>query len=310
MTRVITPFQLPKDSQTYHTEIFDRCTELINYGIWRGLHISRLRSWMNNFSTDEEKYFAACILDNLIYRSKEQTIALIEQLFQRVIPDLSRLDPTPIGRIDTCLPDLQNDLSDPGIRLVAAVKQKDPITKSASEISRYMKRSLSISESWIIKPWEVTTFISKGISVFIFIDDFLGTGEQFIELLDEEKIDNELMKKAYVAYAPLVAHKVGIDNIHKKYPALRIKSVEFLRQEFGVFHPESKCFADGVNTPEAARDFYYELLSARRIKITGSSRHGFGELDLTYAFEHATPDNCLPILWWPHSSAWVPLFDR
>ncbi|MDT7543144.1 MAG: hypothetical protein QOE33_3048 [Acidobacteriota bacterium] len=310
MTSAKTTFQLPKDGQTYHTEIIDRCTELINYGIWGGLHISRLRSWMNNFSTDEEKYFAASILDHLIYRSKEQTIALIDQLFHRIIPDLTRLDPSPIGRIETCLPDLQNDLSDPGIRLVAAVKQKDPTTTSAPEISRFMKRHLSISESWIAKPWEIPSLIDKGIRVFIFIDDFLGTGEQFIELLDEENIDKELIERAYFVYTPLVAHEVGINNIKAKRPALRIKSVEFLGPEFGVFHPQSRCFADGINTPEAARDFYYELLSTRRIIITGLNRLGFGQLELAYAFEHATPDNCLPILWWPHSSAWTPLFDR
>src|SRR3989442_15480582 len=111
-------FTLPKDGQTYHTEIFDRCRELINFGIWGGLHLSRLRSWVTNFRTDEEKYFAACILDHLIYRSKDQTIGLIEQLFRRVIPDLTRLDPTPQGVLEDCLPNLRNSQSDPGIRLV------------------------------------------------------------------------------------------------------------------------------------------------------------------------------------------------
>src|SRR5438067_1032212 len=106
MTSSPTMFMLPRDGQTYHIEIFDRCRELINFDIWGGLHLSRLRSWITNFKTDEEKYFAACILDNLIYRSKAQTINLLEQLFQRVIPDLTRLDPTPIGSLQDCLADL------------------------------------------------------------------------------------------------------------------------------------------------------------------------------------------------------------
>jgi len=310
MTSPSTTFTLPKDGQTYHTEIIDRCTELINFNIWGGLHLSRLRSWVTNFRTDEEKYFAACILDNLIYRSKEQTVTLIEQLFQRVIPDLTRLDSTPIGVLEHCLADLRNEHSDPGIRLVTAVKQNDSPTKSGHEIARYMKRHLSIRERWIIKPWEIADHLQHGIKVFIFIDDFLGTGEQFKELLNMERIDAAMLANIYAVYAPLASHEVGVDELANEFPGLRVRSVESLTKNYGVFHPDSNCFADGVNTPELAMVFYYDLLKKKHIGIDGAERRGFGHLELTYAFEHATPDNSLPILWWAHSTEWTPLFDR
>lgn len=303
-------FSLPKDGQTYHTEIVDRCTELINYGIWSGLHPSRLRMWMNNnFRTDEEKYFAACILDHLIYRSNEQTIGLIHQLFERVIPDLTRLDPTPLGDLRDCLLDLRAS-KDPGVRLVTAVKQTDPTTKSGPEISRFMKRYVGVREDWIIKPWEIEDSACQGIKTFVFIDDFLGTGEQFSALLTEEGIDQQKLRDHYFVYAPLAAHEEGVKELALKFPRLRVRSVELLDKSYGVFDPDCRCFSDGVNTSEGAREFYFALLKKKLINISGPDRRGFGHLELTYAFQHATPDNSLPILWWARSPEWTPLFDR
>jgi hypothetical protein len=123
----------------YIDQILSRSKDLINCGIWADLHPSRLLLWMNNFITDQEKYFGACVLDTLIYRSQRQIIALIKQLFQRSLPDLTRLDPTPFGHIE----DWENRLSsrwvgDPGVRLVAAVQSHYPPGKSAHLIARLM----------------------------------------------------------------------------------------------------------------------------------------------------------------------------
>src|SRR5438874_796228 len=83
-------FQLPKDGAIYTDSIFGRCHDLIAYGVWSGIEEHRLDTWIANFTTDEERYFAARVLDNLVYRSDKQTIALMKQMFQRVIPDLAR----------------------------------------------------------------------------------------------------------------------------------------------------------------------------------------------------------------------------
>ncbi len=50
--------------------------------IWDGLDPTRLRSWLTNFESTEEKYFAAKLLDTLIYRSANQTRAIMYYLFE------------------------------------------------------------------------------------------------------------------------------------------------------------------------------------------------------------------------------------
>ncbi|MGO9015598.1 MAG: hypothetical protein ACLQF0_11520 [Dissulfurispiraceae bacterium] len=299
---------MPEDGNTYTAEIIDRCLDLIFHGIWSGIDQMRLRRWFANFCTDEEKYFAACILDSLIYRSEDQTISLIWHLFQRILPDLIRYDSSPIG--DTI--DWQNALkressaTDPLIRLVTVVRRSDPPTKSAYVIARLMKRHLFIDERWIIKPWEVSDKIKQGVKIFLFIDDFLGTGDQFTSFFKSEDLVKQL-PHIYAAYVPLVAHQTGVKHLRDTFSGLRVTSVETLDDSHNIFGNDSSCFKDGTNTPDIAKQFYYELLRTRKMFI---SETGYGDLGLTYAFSHAAPDNCLPLLWWPHAVSWSPLFDR
>jgi hypothetical protein len=233
---------------------------------------------------------------------------MLEQLFQRALPDLTRLDPTPIGALDNLLQDLKNSKPDPGIRLVPAVRRSEPFTKSANEIARFMKRYLGIAENLFIAPSQMKLCAKRGIKVFVFIDDFLGTGSQFSTLLREESLDRSLLSKLYVVYAPLVSHNSGRKKLSSGAPELRVRSVEELDATYGLFHEHSVCFEDECNTHESARAFYYELLRKKGLNIT--RKLGYGQLELAYAFEHAAPNNSLPILWYEDSKKWIPLFCR
>src|SRR5208283_2651297 len=90
-------FVVPQHGLSYPSQITSRCLDLIDRGIWGGLKPVRLRRWMKNFATDEERYLAACLLDALIYRSDDLTTALLVHLFLRSLVDMTRLDPTPLG---------------------------------------------------------------------------------------------------------------------------------------------------------------------------------------------------------------------
>ena len=111
-------------------------------------------------------------------------------------------------------------------------------------------------------------------------------------------------------YASLAGHERGIDQLRTAFPGIHIATVETLDNSHALFHAEGGSFPDGVNSAETARDFYYNLISDRRFNITGPDRRGFGHFEIVYAFQHAVPDNSLPILWWADSDRWRPLFDR
>ncbi len=303
-------FILPKDGMVYYDTIVERCSNLITCGIWDGINKTSLGKWLNNFKNDLERYFAACILDNVIYRSERQTIALLKHLFERCLPDLNRIKNMPCGLIDDWQSTLSDSIKDPQIRLVPVIKSSDPPTKSAYLIGRLMKRHLMISENWIIKPEEIELNLKKGVNVILFFDDFMGTGYQFDEFIHNYSLIT-YFPVIYSVYMTLTAHIKGIDYISNVYKDLKIVTVEILDYSHSVFHYECRCFQDGVNNCRTAKNFYYELIKKNNINIKGPNRRGFGHLELTYTFQHASPDNCLPILWWNKSpKKWAPLFMR
>lgn len=300
-------FRLPNDGPIYADSIFSRCRDLISYEVWSGIPLHRLDTWIANFATAEEQYFAARVLDTLIYRSAEQVIALLRQLFSRVIPDLARCQKLPTSLL-TADRTLRDDAVDPKVRIVPVIPPTDPPTKSGGTLARILKRTLRHCEQWIVYPDQVADEIGDA-EAFIFVDDFLGTGEQFLEFLSDTSLDG-LLSSACFVYGPLAGHKDGIEKVRSTIGDVHVEAVELLDATHGVFNEASGSFPDEVNSVEVARDFYYDLLANRGIHIEGPNRRGYGHYELAYAFEHAVPDNSLPILWWSQSNDWHPLFDR
>ena len=66
-------FALPRDGIVYTDTVFSRSRDFISYDVWSGVELHRLDQWIANFRTEEERYFAAKVLDALIYRSGEKS---------------------------------------------------------------------------------------------------------------------------------------------------------------------------------------------------------------------------------------------
>ena len=263
---------------------------------------------MKNFKSDTERYFGACVLDALVYRSEDQTVALMEQLFQRTLPDLLRQHPPPVGITDSWLELLRAPLNAPPLRVVPVIRADDPPTKSGPVLARLYRRHLYLNQSWMIWPWLIPLAKRFGITQFLFIDDFLGTGDQFCEFADQFQLSTTL-QGCYGVYAPLVAHKDGITAVRKHLPDLHVIAVEVIDDSYSLFSSDSDWFKDGINSAPEAKLFYDALISRVQFPIKPEGLRGYGKLSLAYGFKHATPDNCLPIIWC-EGSDWTPLLER
>lgn len=305
-------FKLPNDWIVYTESIKERCENLISHGLWQGIELTRLKRWMSNFKSDEEKYFCSCILDGLIYRSEDQTISLLNHLLQRTIVDITSESIVPTFRpIASWYRESMNGFSgvDPGFRFVPVVKSKDAPTKSGYHVARLMRRKLSMESIMIINSSEIRNSRNLGAEVYIFIDDFLGTGEQFCEFVEQENLE-DLLENICLIYIPLVAHESGISKIQERFnKKIIVTGVEILGKQHMVFQPESGCFKDGTNTAQDAKEFYHDLLEKRSLITDASHLDGYGNLELLFAFNHAVPDNSLSILY-QKAEDWSPLFDR
>ncbi len=311
MTVRVQPFSLPKDGDVFINQIIERCEGLIYAGIWEGLDTIRLHTWMNNFNTPTERYFAACVLDALIYRSRAQTVAMMRQLFQRSLPDILRTEPPNVNTETDWYQQLQLPMyiKDAHIRIIPVIRSMDPPSKSGPLICRIYRRELMLNQKLMIWPWQIDFAKSVGVNAFLFVDDFLGTGEQFSNFMKHFAISNKLSNMDAI-YAPLVGHEDGIKCLQNSYPELRICAVEILDKRHSLFAKNSLWFQDENNTndPMSARLFYNKLVKDRNLPVSGCET-GVGDLGIAYGFEHATPDNCLPILW-IRTDNWEPLLER
>jgi len=292
---------LPKDWQIYSSQIRDRCRDLIEYKIWGGIDLIKLDAWRHNFKTAEEKYFSACVLDSLIYRSNSQTYSLINQMLYKNLNNMFRILGEPdLQNFPACLIDRSADLL---VRLVPAITKFSPVTKSSNEILRFMKRHFRVWENWMVNPWNIEKEIIKGVKAFIFIDDFLGTGHQFEEVILDSNL-SDIIETNLIIYAPLIAHEEGISYLKSAYPSLNITYSEKLKKNSHSFFVNY--FEDEQNEAKA---FYIDMLAKRGITPGIGNQYGYGDMELTFAFEHAAPDNSLQVLHERHDN-WVPLFNR
>jgi hypothetical protein len=294
---------LPANWSTYYAEIKDRCINLIAFKIWNGIELDRFNRWLKNFETDEEKYLSACILDSLMYRSNSKTKALIYHLFNVVLPNFTRLNPTPIGQIDDWFSRLKSQTVDPMVRLVAVIADEDPPTKSTHHILRMLSKEFQIHEGWLIFPHKLKYHVQSGVKTFVFIDDFMGSGQQFNELVLEHDLHNH--KEIQTIYAPLVAHEKGCDYIQARYHGkIKVTCSEYLQADINFFDN----YFPGQQ--ESARQFYLDMLKSRGISsVDPINAFGYGNLQFAYSFEHACPDNSLSALW-KRNDSWSPLFNR
>lgn len=300
-------FSLPENALTYINTVKDRCHDLIQFKIWEGIKSIDLKRWLNNFNNDIELYFAACILDALIYRSSDQTLSMATELFTKKLP-------SHLNKIGFNFKDYKNLvtlLRSPvtnELRLVSVATKNERPVKSSNVILRDYKRRLSFNDNWFIHPDEVKIEAnSNGVKTFIFIDDFLGTGNQFDTMYKGYGFQMTL-KECNTIYCPLVAHKSGMEYLMNKHHNLTIVSTELLDGTFDIFN---YAFDDGTNNPDCARKFYDKLLKDNKFPNSlEENKYGFGNLGLAYTFSHSSPDNCLNIIWDNNNGGWHPLIAK
>ena len=295
-------FKLPEDGPIYTEHIISRSRDLITHNIWQGIDEIRLSRWLKNFRTEKQRYFAARVLDSLIYRSDAQTKSMLTHLFQRTIPDIARQHGLP-PELYTALDRLQSK-TEPNFSLVPVVPSTGSTMASGSLIARIISRHLRIQRKRILGAHE----IRRTTPFVVFIDDFVGTGNQFTRFIHQQNLDR-LVRNKLCCYVAIAGHSVGIGNLKKKFPKLPISAVDLLGPRNSLFDRHSLAFPDGTNSIADAKSFCHDMLDEFGIG-SRKYRDGYGGLALAYAFDHAIPNNCTPLLWWPPRGNWTPLFDR
>lgn len=301
-------FIVPKDWFGFFDEINHRFRLLLYKGIITGIDPIQLNGWLANFRSPEDKYLAAHVLNGLTYRSGAmvrssflhlvhcELLPVLRTSANLVFPDLEAFDAS-----------LHSGDESSALRFVAVdgTFEETP-GKSGSVVIRQFRRHLRVSKRLLCRPENISG-LPDTVRALVFVDDMVGTGRQFKTFAEFYKLADHVDKRALI-YCPLLAFDEGVAKIKMALPWLEIHPVETLSASHRFFRPSADnpqlWGADSTNLVQDVRTHVTEL--CRRGGLPEKTRHS---LDLLVAFEHAVPNNSMPLLS-IKTGRWQPLFDR
>lgn len=269
-------------------------------------------AWLNNFKgNDLDFYVALHLLDSLIFRSN----AMVESSYCRFLNlDLRSflVDHQIINRsvsIKTWRSNLQKGSRKPKNLYFSGVKLKNDKGDSGEHIVRILSGNI-VSQRLFVGRDELSGISTHG-SVIVLVDDFAGSGDQFISYANEINLSS-LSDLHTIVYAPFMAIPAGVERIKKDLPKISIMPLETLGQECGFFYQEGSHFKNDMNN--SANDFKQHIISMKS-RYAGSLPDWLGRdnSSLCVAFEWGCPNQTFPILWMQYSPSherWQPLFRR
>lgn len=297
-------YDLPQIS-IFTNRVFERSKKLIDVGIWQGIDSFKLEQWIEGLAIhDNTDLLAACLLDNLIYRSKDQLHALVRNLFY------SHMGITEMDAKDDLISLLKTQ-NNGQVFLTPVIALHQPPTKSGPYILRIAQRLFRFHDSNLKWPFDLNTQCEH-LKFLICIDDFCGTGTTFKKFIERNQIDklHTTYPNLRIIYFVTAAHTAGLAFIKDNYPYIEIFCSDHLTEKHNFF--ESFIY-DKYGSPglkEHIIERYEEFNLKNEVALPGTKfHHGFGGLGLTYAAFHSTPNNTLPVFW-SNNGTWKPLLDR
>jgi hypothetical protein len=284
-------------------DVLSKCEVLKRAGLWLSEPKMRPRAWMDNFETSD-RHIAARLLDRFTFYNSKLTNRLLMAAFDSIgdgmpkgprAPDRSTLLTSVPSAVWT---PVQGEIPNP--------------TDSGNLLCRLARQELGVSQASIVDN-DVALARAQSGNAVIFVDDFVGSGQQFLTTWQRNRNGNSFAtvnaKSPFTAiYVTLVATSAGIKNIHHTVPSVAVCATH-------VLELKSTVYSNSGTVPEITA-----FLAKYAPRLTPSEPHiakhprfvqfGFGELGLMFGFEHSIPDSTLPIFWAPGNTSWEPLIER
>lgn len=299
-------FTIPGALEDLYDETVSRFKLLLQKQVLTGVEVTTLNQWLANFTTNEERYLAAHLLNSVIYRSNAMVCSSLQHLIHTELPAWLKSEGLAIPQGLTAFrAGFRNATVESPYRFVAVDGAFEEVPgKSGGVMIRIFKQNFVVSKSLLCRPERIQE-LPDHVRYLVFIDDLVGSGKQFIRFANFYTLP-ALIDRFKMLFSPMICYQSGLDKITKEFPWLAVKPIEVLCNEHKFFRgdpaDERIWHADKVNRVLDVKHFYSELVA--RNQVTG--REGFN-LDLTVAFEHGTPNNTLAVFW-ATTPTWQRLF--
>ncbi len=266
------------------------------------LSVERIKMWVKQFVTDEEKTLAWLILRNLIFRTNEQLQSSMRQALK--LAALHFLDEVGMRESVAWTDALKGAAGldfycGPPSLVVYGMAQPG---KSGDVIARAINQRYGIQKSF---PSDFNVLGEK--ERYIVVDDGTYTGTQLANFLRNWDRD---YSSGRVAIAVCMAHEAACDHLRSQFPNVPLFHGELLTPDT-CFAALSQRWIDTHQwTYERSPAEVYAAVHARAQPFKdGTGGEGYGGIGALVAFAHGVPDDSIQLLWGV-SETWKPLVER
>ncbi|GJD75134.1 phosphoribosyltransferase-like protein [Methylobacterium goesingense] len=301
-------------SKTSHAFLAEKCESFVDFGLWPLVSEVDPHSWLSNFEPSELDH-ALALLDSFMFYPEHLTRQLFSAAFQKLSSGLH----IP-GESFTATKLKWNAFCQNLVVTYVTGEEPNP-TDSGYKFARMTRQLLGIPEEEIFHPQDAIRELHSNPSKhLLFVDDFVGSGNQFIDTWRRRynlngnyvSFSSLIRTNSTTAYyTPAICTERGERTIYQYCGRSVMLS-------YGNLIPRrnSAVCIDSIVWPKSmitSGPKFIETVS-RRAGIPDDRGavddwRGFHELGLTIAFAHSTPDATLPIFYW-EKNGWRPLVRR
>lgn len=291
-------------------EVIGKCELLKRSAMWPSEPRMRPRAWLNNFD-QEDRALAASLLNRFTYCNSMVVDSLLRASWGGL------LDGMPKGPCAPVSSRIQAGLAD---AVFTPVEGENPNrTDSGNLMCRKARQVLQVADENVMDPLDALKAAKDGKTV-IFIDDFVGSGDQFLSTwrraydeLGGDSFQSVHSDVGFTAiYITLVTTDFGLKNIHDEAPNVAVCPTHIIEPKSTLSGLIGEGLLDGEKV-ENLLSKYVDRLTPKEDYIADYlpyKLYGYKRRGLLLGFEHSIPDATLPIFWSPGIGDWEPLIER
>jgi hypothetical protein len=284
--------------------VINKCRSSIDFQLWPPEIDSRLEPWLSNF-TDTEMEYALCLLNGLSFFSEK----MVKQVFLSAVHELSshiRVDGRTLVQERAAWQHFFDNV------LITTVTGETPNPADSGNLfARYSRNHLGFAEHQIVtNELALQRLLANGRQPVVFVDDFVGSGNQFIATwIRSHNIGRyggisfaryaQHQPNAQFFYCPAFCTEFGLRKINAACPQVHVKMGNLVGDRYSAIHESSIMWPAKLR--DSATDFLRSASERAGIPDSGGGEddwRGFNQLALSIGFAHGVPDATLPLFTW------------
>ncbi len=258
--------------------------------------------WLRNFSSSDER-LAMNLLNSFTYFNEE----MVNQLLRASIQAMA------FAARESSVP--WSTYIDSTIFTFVKPENAHPVA-SGHEMLRRIRDKLGIPSAQILNPAPAIDEAVASGRILVFVDDILGTGDQFIShwrglrTSDGRSVADLCRSSSLkVAFCCLISTAMGRNRVLEICSGLQVYSAQIIDETYTLLSENSRFWKPEIRTASINR---IREISMEAGIIEGRPLDywmGYGKLGLSVGFAHGVPDFTLPIF--THASPqWIPLVSE